>query len=194
MQIFDRVFDRHDMAAPRAVDPVDERGQRRALAGPGRPGHQHQPVGQVAQFVQAFGQAQVGQRAEAVFQPPQGDRHAALPAKHIEAEPRAVGGRQRAVERAAACPAAATAIAGRSSSAKLLQSASRNRSMILGRPQHAVNAKIRRQLGRQVQVGSILPHAIAQQPLEELAHVLGCVVHGGADGRDRAIRRARAVC
>ena len=40
----DGILDRHDMCRALAVDMVDHRRQRRALAGTGRPGHQHQPA------------------------------------------------------------------------------------------------------------------------------------------------------
>ena len=38
----DRVLDRHDVVGARAVDEVDERGERRRLAGTGRAGDEHE--------------------------------------------------------------------------------------------------------------------------------------------------------
>ena len=45
----DRVLDRDDVVAARAIDVIDHRAQRRRLARPGRPGDEHQPLVQVAQ-------------------------------------------------------------------------------------------------------------------------------------------------
>jgi hypothetical protein len=45
VQVLDRILDRHDVLARLLVDLVDDGGQRRALAGAGRPGHEHQPAG-----------------------------------------------------------------------------------------------------------------------------------------------------
>ena len=49
---FDRVFDRDDVMVAVLVQIVDAGGQRRRLAGTGRPGHEHQPSRAVEQLLQ----------------------------------------------------------------------------------------------------------------------------------------------
>ena len=56
---FDRVFDGQDVFVALGVDLVDHGGQRGGLAGPGRPGHQHQPARLVAQLAHDGRQAQL---------------------------------------------------------------------------------------------------------------------------------------
>ena len=44
MEELDRVLDRHDVLLARRVDDVDQRGERRRLAGAGRARHEHEPA------------------------------------------------------------------------------------------------------------------------------------------------------
>ena len=51
VQELDRVLDRHDVVGPRAVDQVDERGERRRLARTGRAGDEHETARAAARSV-----------------------------------------------------------------------------------------------------------------------------------------------
>ena len=50
VQELDRVLDRHDVVGARAVDEVDERGERRRLAGTGRAGDEHETARQLREL------------------------------------------------------------------------------------------------------------------------------------------------
>ena len=55
----DRVLDRDDVVGARPVDEVDQRGERGALARAGRPRHQDQALGEVAEVLHLAAQAQL---------------------------------------------------------------------------------------------------------------------------------------
>jgi len=55
MDELDRILDRHDVIVALAVDLVDHGGERRRLAGPGRPGHQNEPLGSVGELLDDLG-------------------------------------------------------------------------------------------------------------------------------------------
>ncbi len=67
----DRVFDRDDVVIDRLVDVVDHAGQRRALAGPGRPGHQEQSARSHAELGADGRRAQLLHRQQLVGNLPQ---------------------------------------------------------------------------------------------------------------------------
>ena len=166
MDVLDRVLDGDHVTGPRLVDAVQERGQRGAFARPGGPGHDDQAVGQVAQAVQAFREAQLGERAEAVFQPADGDRQPALPAEDVEAVPRAVAAGHGAVQRAGGLQRLAVQprgqMGGHARRVFALQ-----RAMPGQRLQQALDAEIRRQPRHEVQIGGVLAHALGQQAIQQ---------------------------
>jgi hypothetical protein len=88
---FNRVFDRDDVIGPVPVDVVDHRAERGRLSRTGRPGHQHESFGQLAQIENVLGQLELlgGQdlrRDDAK------DRADALAIhEHVGAEPRQPG-------------------------------------------------------------------------------------------------------
>ena len=49
VHVLDRVLDGHDVGGPRAVGQVEDAGQRRRLAGAGRPGDEHEAARQVGE-------------------------------------------------------------------------------------------------------------------------------------------------
>ena len=59
VHVLHRVLDGEDVAAPVLVDVVDHRGEGRRLARPGRPGHQHQALGQVGEVLDRRRQAEL---------------------------------------------------------------------------------------------------------------------------------------
>ena len=65
VQVFDRVFDGDDVGRARAVDVVDHRGQRRALAAAGGAGDEHQAALFGGDFLQHRRQAELLDAAHA---------------------------------------------------------------------------------------------------------------------------------
>ena len=65
VQELDRVLDRHDVRGARRVDVVDHRRQRRALAGAGRAGDEHQAALLVGDLLQHRRQRQLVDRRDA---------------------------------------------------------------------------------------------------------------------------------
>src|SRR5690606_3018346 len=59
VQVLDGIFDRHDVLAAFAVDLVDDRRERRALARTRRTGNEHQPARAIRELGDALGQAQL---------------------------------------------------------------------------------------------------------------------------------------
>jgi hypothetical protein len=59
--VLDRILDRDDVARVAAVDLVDQRGQRRRLARPGRAADQHEAARQPREQLHARGQAERGE-------------------------------------------------------------------------------------------------------------------------------------
>ena len=60
----DRVLDRHDVGAARAVDVADHRGDRRRLAGPRRSGDQDQPTRRIGERLHDLGHPQLLERRD----------------------------------------------------------------------------------------------------------------------------------
>ena len=59
VQELDRVLDREDVLVALLVDPVDHRGERRRLTGPGRPGNEHEAARLVREVEQHRRQAEL---------------------------------------------------------------------------------------------------------------------------------------
>ena len=65
VQELDRILDRQDVLRARPVDPVDQRRERRRLAGAGRAGDEHEAARLLAELVEALGQCELLERLDA---------------------------------------------------------------------------------------------------------------------------------
>ena len=72
VQELDRVLDRDDVVATRAVDLVDERGKRGRLPGAGRAGEDHEAPGLRRELVQSGWKAELLERADVRRDHPEG--------------------------------------------------------------------------------------------------------------------------
>ena len=72
VQKLDRVLDREDVLVPRAVDVVEQRGERRRLARAGGPGDEHQAARLVGQLVEPGREAELLERLDLVRDQPEG--------------------------------------------------------------------------------------------------------------------------
>ena len=93
MQIFDRVFQRKDMAFPRPVDLVDERGHRGRFAAARGPGHQDQAAGFPGQRLHLRRQLQSAE-FEIAGRVDHPDRRGRTRHRGVEVEPEPFAGRQ----------------------------------------------------------------------------------------------------
>ena len=91
VQELDRVLDGDDVVGARLVDQVDDRRQRRGLAGAGRAGDQHDTVLQRGDLGEPRRQLQLLERRDVRRNHPHDDREAAALPEHVDAEPRALG-------------------------------------------------------------------------------------------------------
>ena len=66
VQELDRVLDRDDVVAPRAVGQIDQAGERRGLARTGRPGDQDETAGKMREAADLLGDAEFVQRLDLV--------------------------------------------------------------------------------------------------------------------------------
>ena len=94
----DRVLDRDDVLAPRAVDVVDHRRERGRLARAGRAGDEHEAAMLLGQALDAFRQAQLREARHLVRDHAEGERDRAALAVAVDAEPRQALGRVGDVE------------------------------------------------------------------------------------------------
>ena len=83
----DRVFDRDDVLVPVPVDVVHQRAQRRRLARAGRPGDQHQPLGQRAELQDVRRQVELLGRQDGRRDDAEHGAHALAVGKDVGAEP-----------------------------------------------------------------------------------------------------------
>ena len=114
--VLDRILDGDDVARVAAVDLVDERRERRRLAGAGRPADEDQAARQLRQQLDRRRQAERREPRHARRQQPHGGRRAAALAMQVDAEAAEAGDAERrvgdarrrdtAAARAAAAPAA----------------------------------------------------------------------------------------
>src|SRR5690606_38968453 len=87
----DWIFDRDDVVGALLVDDVDQRGERRRLAAPGRPGDEHETFGQVAEVEHLRRQAELLGREDLERNLPEDRADALAIPEEIRAEARALG-------------------------------------------------------------------------------------------------------
>ena len=172
MDVLDGVLDGHDMTLPGAVDPVQKCRQGGALAGTRGPGHHDQAIGQVAQLVEIGGEAQFRQFAEPVFQSADSDRQPPLTAKDIEPVAGALGAGHGAVQGPGVLQRSPME-AGRQVFGDAHRVSRRERGLVALRLQHSFDPQVWRQIGHQVQVGSVLTHALRQQRFQQPHRIAG---------------------
>ena len=97
----DRVLDRHDVLAPRAVDLVEHGRERRRLAGAGRSRDEHQPALLVRESRDTSGQVQLAEARDLVRDHTERERDRASLAEPVDAKARKPLGRVGRVEVAA---------------------------------------------------------------------------------------------
>ena len=83
----DRVLDRHDVARPGLVDLVDDRRERRRLAGAGRPRQQDDAPLLVGQLADHRREREVLDRPDRLGDRPRDDRHDAALAEGVDPKP-----------------------------------------------------------------------------------------------------------
>ena len=94
----DRVFDGDDVLPARLVDVVDDRGERRRLAGAGRAGDEHEPAVLVGHRLDARGHPQVLEARHVLGDDAERERDRAALAKGVDAETREIPARVGDVE------------------------------------------------------------------------------------------------
>ena len=97
MLVFDRILDGDDVARLAQVDLVDQRRQRRRLAGAGRAAEQDQPARDPRQRLDARREAERGQPRNHRRQPADRRRGAAALAVQVDAEPAEVRRAERGI-------------------------------------------------------------------------------------------------
>ena len=93
VQELDRILDGQDVIGPGLVDQIDDRRQRRRLAGSGRPGDEHDAVLQRRDVGQRRRQVELGERRDLRRDDAHDDREAAALAKDVDAKARPLGQR-----------------------------------------------------------------------------------------------------
>jgi hypothetical protein len=88
VEVLDRVLHRHDVTRPGRVDVVDHRRERRRLARAGRPREQNDPAGLLGQPAHDLGEAEVIDRPDLEGDRPQRDRDGAALAEGVDTEAR----------------------------------------------------------------------------------------------------------
>ena len=94
----DRVLDREDVLGARAVDLVDQRGERRRLTGAGRAGDEHEAARLRRQLVQARRQAELLERLDLVRDLAEGGAERLALEEDVDAEARDAGNAVREVD------------------------------------------------------------------------------------------------
>ena len=93
VQELDRVLDREDVLVPGVVDVVEQRGERRRLAGAGRAGDEHEAARLVRELVEASRDAELLERLDLVRDQPEGGADGRALKVGVDAEAREAGNR-----------------------------------------------------------------------------------------------------
>ena len=94
----DRILDREDVLVPGLVDPVEERGERRRLAGAGRAGDEDEPARLVGEVVEPRRHPELLERLDRLRDQPEGGADARALEVGVDAEAREAGNRVGEVE------------------------------------------------------------------------------------------------
>ena len=98
MEDLDRILDRDDVLAPRPVDVVEHRGERRRLAGAGRAGDEDEAAPLLGEPRHARRQAELREVRDLARDDAERERRRAALAEAVDAEPRQRGVREGDVE------------------------------------------------------------------------------------------------
>ena len=155
VQELDRVLDREDVLVPRVVDVVEQRGERRRLAGAGRPGDEHEAPRLVGELVQAGRKAELLESLDLVRDEPEGGADGRALKVGVDAEAREAGNRMGEVDLPARLEG--LLLLGREDPVHERPDLVRRQLLVVGQPlEAALDADHRRRAGRQVEVGRVV--------------------------------------
>jgi hypothetical protein len=167
----DRILDRDDVPLARAVDLVDERGERGRLARAGRSGAQEQPLALLAESREDAGKPEIVDAAHVRGNHAQRRAHPAQVTVHVHAKARQTLDRVREVDRASLLECKAR-ILGHDFAQQRHRLGPRELP-VLDAHEITVQADARRIARNQVQVGPVLLHQQLKKGVDSAHRIIG---------------------
>ena len=189
VQVLDRVLDGDDVLGALAVHFVQHRGERGRLAGPGRAGDQHQAARLLADLLHHRRQAELAEAADLVGDLPEGGGDRAALVEDVRPEARQPLDAEREVELEILFQAVLLIV--RQDRVGDLLGLGRGERREIERLEHAVDANLRRGVGRDVEIRPALLDHRLQHRVQSRRHSLLRKAFATRNVRGECTRRCR---